>query len=293
MAEKSNIGWTDATVNFFWGCSSVGPGCLNCYAETLNNNPRFGGTQQWGPGAPRRKIKGAASLIRRLNAKGQRFLDENGRRMNVFMQSMSDTFDNEVDESWRTEALEEAEAAEHLNIQMLTKRGPNVPKMVPKAWMSGSWPKHIGLMFTVVTQPEFDRDVPRLHRFKNDFKIPWVGLSVEPQIELIEGGYPKSIYPDGPPMCCSGHDCGCRGLPTDPPALWGIDWLVQGCESGSRRRPFEIEWARQLRSDCEFAGTAYFLKQIPSGKPKPLTDIAEFPEDLRVQTFPKWDRLAA
>lgn len=290
MAEKSNISWTDATVNFWWVCSSAGPGCLNCYAETLNNNPRFGGTQKWGDDAERRKIKGARDLIRRLNAKGQKFQDENKRKMNVFMQSMSDTFDKLVDDSWRKEALEEAEAATNLNIQMLTKRGPNVRKMVPQAWLTGSWPQHIGLMFSSVTQAEFDRDVERLSKLKNELGIPWVGMSLEPQIELIVGDYPTTVYPNGPPMCCNGYMCGCHGMPTDPPLLWGIDWVVQGCESGNNRRPFDIEWARAMRSACETSRTAYFLKQIPSGKAKPLTNILDFPEDLRVQDFPDWGR---
>jgi protein gp37 len=35
MAQQSAIEWTDATVNFWWGCTKVGPGCDHCYAETL------------------------------------------------------------------------------------------------------------------------------------------------------------------------------------------------------------------------------------------------------------------
>lgn len=33
MGEKSTIEWTDATVNFWWGCTKVGPGCEHCYAD--------------------------------------------------------------------------------------------------------------------------------------------------------------------------------------------------------------------------------------------------------------------
>lgn len=102
MGEISNIGWTDATVNFWWGCTKVGPGCDGCYAEAWDN--RFGGTH-WGQGVPRRKIKSAVALIHKLDngyawwgadyAAG--FLDKHcGHRRRVFIQSMSDLFDLEA-----------------------------------------------------------------------------------------------------------------------------------------------------------------------------------------------------
>lgn len=47
MGETSAIEWTDATVNFWWGCTKVGPGCDHCYAETLD--ARFG-PSHWGTG---------------------------------------------------------------------------------------------------------------------------------------------------------------------------------------------------------------------------------------------------
>src|ERR1035437_6659326 len=52
MAEKTEILWTDSTFNPWWGCQKVGPGCDNCYAETLDK--RTGGAH-WGPGAERRR----------------------------------------------------------------------------------------------------------------------------------------------------------------------------------------------------------------------------------------------
>ena len=62
--ENSLISWCDNTQNFWIGCTRVSPGCLNCYAETLDRN-RFsklldGGTKDapvthWGKGAPRHR----------------------------------------------------------------------------------------------------------------------------------------------------------------------------------------------------------------------------------------------
>ena len=54
MAQKSEIEWTDATWNPVTGCTKIGPGCDNCYAELTSKastcacgdpgcaSPRFG-----------------------------------------------------------------------------------------------------------------------------------------------------------------------------------------------------------------------------------------------------------
>lgn len=254
MAEQSNIGWTDSTVNWWWGCSHSGPGCLNCYAEVLNN---FRGNKQWGPGAERRKIKGAPALIQKLNRQAAAFLAEHGRRRRVFMQSMSDTFDNEVDDTWRTEMFDAIKACPDINIQLVTKRGPNVSKMM-KA-IGHSWPQNAGLISTVVNQPEFDRDVPRLRNLRASLSIPWVGLSVEPMLERID----------------------MHGK------LDGVDWVIVGCESGSNSRPFDLQWARDVRDACVTAGVSFFLKQIPGRGSRPIAEVDLFPHDLRCQQFPE------
>lgn len=243
MAENSAISWTDATVNFWWGCTKVGPGCDHCYAETLNN---FRGNGMWGPGAPRRKIKGATALMRKLQREAPAWFKAHGRRRNVFMHSMSDVFDNEVDDTWRAEALLEAEAADQLNIMIVTKRVGNVAKMVPPhwfgmAWLGGPtdplkmhWPQHVGLMITVVTQAEAFRDIRRLIVLKITYGIPWVGLSVEPMQEAIT-------------------------LP--PTYAHMLDWVICGGESGTEARPMHPDWARSLRDQCAEHGVPFHFKQ--------------------------------
>lgn len=42
--------------------------------------------------------------------------------------------------------------------------------------------------------------------------------------ELNKGGYPLWAFPNGPTMCCSDPECGCQGLPCDPP----IEHEVEG-----------------------------------------------------------------
>ncbi|MEN0039853.1 MAG: phage Gp37/Gp68 family protein [Pseudomonadota bacterium] len=243
----TSIEWTDDTVNFWWGCTKVGPGCDNCYAEALN---AFRGTREWGPGAPRRKIKGAVAKIRRLRRTAAKFEARHGRRRRVFCQSMSDTFDNEVDAAWRDEALQEIENATSLDIQMLTKRVSNVEKMVPGSWKR-NWPAHVQLIVTVVNQQEADRDVPRLLALKARFGIKTVGLSMEPllgPVDLTAISPARADDPFDPFNALSG-------------GMTSLDWIIVGGESGKGARPMHPDWARSIRDHCAAASVLFFFKQ--------------------------------
>jgi len=240
VAETSSIEWTDATVNFWWGCTKVSPGCDNCYAEQWN---AFRGSGQWGPGAPRRIIKGASALLRRINRNADKFVQVHGRRPRVFMHSMSDVFDNEVSNETRHEALRQAAAATTVHIQIVTKRIGNVRDMVPPEWVD-AWPAHVGLIISVCTQREATRDIPKLRALKRELNLPWVGISMEPMLE-----------------------------PITKLDLTDIDWVIVGGESGKRgqvTRPLHPAWVRSVQADCARAGTAFFFKQwgdwLPDGE---------------------------
>ena len=42
----------------------------------------------------------------------------------------------------------------------------------------------------------------------------------------------------------------------------GLSWVICGAESGPKRRPFDPDWVRSLRDQCQAAGVPFFLKQI-------------------------------
>ncbi|WP_159953156.1 DUF5131 family protein [Rhizobium sp. 18065] len=237
MAETSAIEWTDATVNFWWGCTKVSPGCDHCYAESWN---AFRGNGEWGPGAPRRVIKGAAGLLKTLQRKSTAFYQDHHRKPRVFMSSMCDLFDNEVDADLRLPALRSAAEAPGMHIQMLTKRVGNVLPMVPPEWEK-QWPQHIGLMISVCTEREAKRDIWKLRSLKEFYRIPWVGISMEPML-----------------------------APINPPDLKGIDWIIVGGESGKNSRPLHPAWVAHIQRACKDAGVAFFFKQwgewLPDGE---------------------------
>jgi protein gp37 len=53
-----------------------------------------------------------------------------------------------------------------------------------------------------------------------------------------------------------------------PIGLTGIDWVICGGESGRNRRRLDLDWARDLRDQCESSGVAFWFKQIGGITPK-------------------------
>jgi protein gp37 len=256
MADRSAIEWTDATVNFWWGCTKVGPGCDHCYAETWAK--RTGGSH-WGNGVPRRKIAGAPALIHRLdngysdwaadaecmrgNAKAFGLpIPTIGNRRRVFIQSMSDLFDLEVPTEWFAEAWDLIKSCNRIEIQIVTKRLPAIEKRLAEIGET-SWPKHAGLIVSIVNRAEADRDLSRLRELKARLSIPWVGISFEPLLGPIIAD------------------------------LSEIDWAIVGGESGRGARPMRPDWARSLRDQCASTGVPFLFKQwgeyLPVGQHLP------------------------
>lgn len=237
MAKNSAIEWTDATVNFWWGCTKVGPGCDHCYAETWSKRT---GESIWGVGVPRRKIKGAVALIHKLDndyswwaadAHIGGYHPNSTRR--VFIQSMSDLFDTEVPIEWFDEAWGRIEVCNRIAIQIVTKRVSVIEKRLAAIGRT-SWPKHAGLIISVVNQDEANRDIPRLIALKTKLGIPWIGLSMEPLL---------------------------GGVVLRPEWLAALNWVIVGGESGKDARPMHPDWARSLRDQCAAADVPFLFKQ--------------------------------
>lgn len=49
-----------------------------------------------------------------------------------------------------------------------------------------------------------------------------------------------------------------------------LSWVIQGGESGPNHRPFDLDWARSLRDQCQDAGVPFFLKQTSGNPPKKM-----------------------
>ncbi len=255
MTENTKIEWCDHTFNPWEGCSKVGPGCDNCYAET--RNARYGGGQavNWGPGAPRRRTS-AANWRKPLawNRDAGVFYTQHSRRQRVFCASLGDVFDNEVDPQWRRDLFDLIELTPNLDWLLLTKRIGNVVRMLPShdwAMRSNVW-----LGATICNQAEADRDIPKLLAVPARVRF----LSMEPllgpvDLSRIDIDGHSEIYPLTGTTGCEDDD----GKPS--PDLPALDWVIVGGESGHGARPMHPDWASSLRDQCQAAGVPFLFKQ--------------------------------
>lgn len=263
MGKETGIAWTDSTSNPWIGCTKVegAPACIDCYAELVDK--RMGPVGHWGRGAPRRRIsEHGRNEPYRWQRNADKFFLEHGRRQRVFTLSMGDLFDNEVEDEWRVEHMQTMEACDKLEWQICTKRGSQIPKLTLEHWLHGEWPQHIGVLITVVTQKEADRDCPRLIKMMGDFNIPWVGISYEPAQEKVD--FRPYLMADE------------RGK--------RLSWIIFGGKSGGNWNdvPFDLEWARYTRECCAWTGVPFFMKQVAAFRP---TD-AMIPADLMIRQWP-------
>lgn len=251
MAQNSKIEWTTHTANLWWGCTEVHAGCDNCYARVLANR---WGDNVWGNDVPRRPIKSVWKDLARY----QREAKKANRIDRVFVGSMMDIAEKSMPLSEKIDHFEFTDDLRqelftqitwgdeglypNLLFLFLTKRPSNIPKYVPAGWLDNP-PKNVMFGTSPVNQATFDMLVPQLLKLKGK-KF----LSIEPQLGEVH-------------------------------LRWsGIDWIIQGGESGPKKRPFNLSWARSMREQCKEAGIPYFFKQIDKIQP--------IPEDLMVRQFP-------
>lgn len=251
MGETTGISWCDATLNFWIGCTKVSDACTFCYAQTWAE--RFPATRGlWGAHAPRKKVRGALAKAKKIARTYP------GQRPLVFSNSLSDIFDNAVPIEWVAEAFAVMRATPDSIYLLLTKRPGNI---IARSEAAGGLPPNVMLGCTVINQPEIDRDVTKMLQAKHVTGALGAFISIEPALGDCDLEYPEGVWPNGPPMCCGGFECGCMGKPTDPPLIHGLDWVIAGGESGVQARPSHPDWFRSLRDQCAAWRVPFHFKQ--------------------------------
>ena len=244
MAD-TKIEWTEKTWNPITGCSPVSEGCKNCYAKRMAN--RLRGRFGYPADDPFRVTFHPDKLEEPLHWKKQRM---------VFVVSMGDLFHEECRLSWWNDVWDIMSGTPQHTYMILTKR----PK---QAATQTHWPPNVWLGVSV----ENNDNRWRIYEL---LKIPAAVhfISCEPMLEgMLLHWYLKLK-----------KQCYQIGEPTIPP----IDWVICGGESGPGRRPFKLEWARDLRDQCRAAGVPFFMKQIDKVRP--------IPPDLMIREYPGRER---
>ncbi|HVV87620.1 MAG TPA: phage Gp37/Gp68 family protein [Kofleriaceae bacterium] len=217
MSDGSAIEWTDATWNPVRGCTKVSPGCKHCYAETFAERWRGIAGHPYEQGFDLRLVH--EKLDEPLRWK---------RPRRIFVNSMSDLFHEQVDETFIGRVFDSMNAASWHTYQILTKRAERMRS---------------------VTR--------RLHRERVEHPHIWLGVSVEDR----RYGLPRiDVLRDVP--------AGLRFLSVEPLLedlgeldLDGIHWVIVGGESGPGARAMRSEWVRSIQQQCAEQGVPFFFKQ--------------------------------
>jgi protein gp37 len=221
MAQLSAIEWTEATWNPLTGCTKISPGCKNCYAERMALRLQAMGQPNY--------AKGFALALH------ERMLDaplEWRKPRRVFVNSMSDLFQDGGPFDFIKKVFVVMGAAAHHQFQILTKRSERLLALsellewTPNIWMGVS-----------VESRKYAFRIAHLRQTGARIKF----LSLEPLL-----------------------------APLGMLDLSGIDWVIVGGESGPRARPMDPAWAREIRDQCIASNVPFFFKQW-GGKRKSRT----------------------
>ena len=265
MAENNDlIQWPraqywDKPWNPIVGCRKCSPACEHCYAESMMR--RFGAADF----SPRRTTR--ANPPR----KGIVFCGNMTDLFGEWMYPYSGKFMAE-NPSDLIAACKSSDAT----YLWLTKRVENMAFELS----DGSFPKleedrfadhHLRLSrlnlgnhyfgFTAENQEWYDLRFKAFRRIPTKFK-GW--LSAEPLLGPINLGL----------------DC------VYPPEAMPFQWIVVGSESGSNRRPCNIEWVESIVEQCLAANVPVFVKQICLSNGKFTNKIEEFPKHLQIRQVP-------
>ena len=148
-------------------------------------------------------------------------------------------------------------------------------KRIERAAQWEDWPSNLWLGTTIPTQAQIGRlevlrEIPAARKF----------VSLEPLLGPVH----LKLTRRAPVMgCCPHGSAACPCMYMDEPV---IDWAIIGCESGSRRRPCELDWVRGVVRQLDAASVKVWIKQLDLGG-KVVKDMTQFPEDLRRREVPK------
>ena len=222
---QSSIEWTECTWNPLAGCTMASPGCTNCYAMRMAARleamgmPKYQGTTRKSAGRSvwsGRVNSNEVTLGAPLRWRKPRF---------VFVNSMSDLFQEAVPTNFVHRVWEVMEQAHWHTYQVLTKRPERMLelttaghlKVLPNVWL-GTSVESADYIHRISTL----RSVPAALRF----------ISFEPLLGAV-------------------GDVDLRG----------VAWAIVGGESGPKARPMERPWVDEIRTACRAAGVAFFFKQ--------------------------------
>ena len=212
MATTSTIEWTEMTWNPVTGCRKITQGCKHCYAERMAKRLKAMGSIRYRDGFEPTLHWDLLDVPKKWK-----------RSRVIFVNSMSDLFQEEVPVEFIRRAFETMVACKQHTFQILTKRADRLAKLTSVL----PWPSNI-----------------------------WMGVSVEGARVLNRVDYLRSV-----PAAVRFLSCEPLIGPLNELSLTGIDWVIVGGESGPKARPMQEPWVRTIRGKCHDAKVPFFFKQ--------------------------------
>ena len=238
--SKNKIEWAEHVWNPVTGCTRVGEGCTNCYAE--RQAKRFGRVGMLPQGTlipsgihPERWNDFSQILFHpdRLDKPLQR-----KKPTHYFVCSMGDLFHHHVRLSWTFEVLKVIAKCPQHTFTVLTKR-PEWMRGFFKSIDYGNPLPNLRLYVSVWDQPSADEFIPILL----DTPAAVRGVCVEPMLGPVDLRPFKLVAKRW-------------GMIPE-----GIHHVILGGETGPGARPMHPDWARSVRDQCQAAGVPFFFKQ--------------------------------
>ena len=248
MAQKSEIEWTDATWNPVTGCTKIGPGCDNCYAE------RFAERWRGIEGHPYEQGFDLRLWPSRLR---QPALWKKPRM--IFVNSMSDLFHTDVADDYIEAVAQVMMQANWHTYQILTKRGDRMRDLLRGKLKDAARQSHIWWGVSVENR---QHGLPRIVELR-DSPVRVRFLSIEPLLEDLGRINLRGIH-----WVIVGGESGAGARPMS------ADW-VRGIKAQCKKAevPFFFkQWGGVRKSETgrELDGRTY--SQFPERDEAPVPD---------------------
>lgn len=265
---NTQISWTDATWNWATGCTKVSDGCLNCYAETMNERFKPTGNPPDTPAG--RALATRAKTWRPFNevvlrlerlADARKFTplvaaDGKRRPRLVFINSVSDWAHDAIPDDVLNKVFDVMERTPETIYQCLTKRPVRARKFLVDRYKNGIPPN-----VWIGCSAEDNRVAGRLNVMRSIKERTGGGGTFFASVEPIIG-------------------------PTDAIDFEGISWVIAGGESGPRARLMERSWLTATVNAARKADIALWYKQAGQIASHPNLDQA--PAALGVKAKFQW-----